>query len=105
MSTFTDILTRDNSKIKKDRADRLEKITKSTMDTLVSEIENEKLSIEDRLASQLDVSTDNRSTTINRVEDWDARSILEERVKLEVELEKLSVRLNAAKKVENELFG
>lgn len=102
---FFKMLTRDNSQIKQDRAMRLEKITKSTMENLISDIENDILEKEDELASQTDVSTSNNANTINRIQDWDAESFLKKRIDLHVEIENLKINLKAAKKVKKELFS
>lgn len=103
-TSFFKMLTRDNSQIKKDRAERLEQITKSTMDNIISDIENDILQLEDELASQTDVSTSNDANTINRIQDWDAEKFLKKRVDLKVEIENLRINLKAAQEVKDELF-
>jgi len=104
-TAFFEMLTRDNSQIKKDRAERLGKITESTMDNIISDIENYILEKEDELASQTDVSTSNNANTINRIQDWDAEDFLKKRIDLHVEIENLKINLKAAKNVKKNLFS
>lgn len=103
-SGFFQMLTRDNAQIKKDRAKRLEQITESTMNNIISDIENEILQLEDELASQTDVSTSNDANTINRIQDWDAKRFVKKRVDLKVKIKNLRINLEAAQEVKAELF-
>jgi len=102
---FVKLLTRDNSKVQRARAERLGKVTKSEMESLISELETKKLTIEDQLDSQLDVTTANDLTSMNAIRDWDAKDFIKKRVEMEVELENIQINLNKALKVDRDLFG
>lgn len=104
-SVFFNKLTRNNTQVQKERAKKLEKVTKSEADIAVNEIENKILNIEDQLDSQLDVTASNDANTLNKISDWKGKEFIRERIKLEVELENLNVNLKAAKKVRSDMFG
>jgi len=102
---FVKILTRDNSLVQKARAERLGSITESEMNALVTDLETKKLTIEDKLDSQLDVTTQNDLTSMNAIQEWDAKSFVKNRVEWKVELKNIELNLEAALEVQSELFG
>lgn len=105
MSKFLEKLTRNNGEVKKERAERLEKITKSSAEAKVTELENKKLQLEDELDSQLDVTASNDINSLNKIEDWDADAFIEKRVRLKVDLKNVELNLEAARETRDELFG
>lgn len=102
---FVKLLTRDNSKVQKARAERLANITESEMDALINDLEAKVMTVEDQLDSQLDVTTSNDLTSMNAIKDWDAKSFVKKRVENKMELINLNLNLEAAKEVREELFG
>lgn len=104
-SNFVKMLTRDNSKVQKARAIRLGTITETEMSQLISNLETQRLTIEDQMDQQLDVTTQNDMTSMNAIKDWDAKSFIQRRVEMRVKLKNLEVNLEAAYETRKELFG
>lgn len=104
-SKFVKLLTRDNSKVQKARAVRLGTITEAEMDQLISNLETQRLTIEDQLDQQLDVTTQNDMTSMNAIKDWDAKAFIKSRVEMRVKLKNLDINIEAALETQKELFG
>lgn len=80
--TFVDFLVRSNTKIKADRANRLGKSAAMAYKSLMDKKEKELFEIEDELELMVDMSADNRSTSVNRVSDFDSDAFVQKRYDL-----------------------
>lgn len=106
MSNFIDQLTRSNKEIKQERAERIGKLTANQLRTELMNTQQEIMEIEDELERQLDVSTDNQSTTINRIQDWDAGEFISKRARLKLNLRRLKEeKMPVLTEMASDLFG
>ena len=96
-TAFEKLLKRDNSAIKADRAKRIGKSAANAQRALVMNLEQEVMNLEDSLETMTDLSTDNQSTTMNRIEDFNAESFVQRyhsaHVKLAVKREELEIAI------------
>ena len=84
---FIDILKRTNSKIRSDRALRIAKSVAMSYDAAINSKKKLIFELEDKLEEQLDLSADNRSTSINALKDFDGDAFIRDRSRLMFDLE------------------
>ena len=73
---FEDLLKRDNKSIKADRAKRIAKSATNAQRVKVMGLEQEVMDLEEKLESMTDLSTDNKTTSINKIESFDATTFI-----------------------------
>ena len=101
---FETILMRDNKSIQATRAKRIGSITANALQSKKFELEKQLAEVEDKLERQLDLSTSNVSTSINRIENWDADTFVSERLSLMEQKYKLEIRQKFLSEIEKDLF-
>lgn len=95
-SAFVTVLTRDNKTIKVDRAERIGKKVSNAQSKLIMELEDLISADEDRLEAMMDLSTDNKNTSLNIISpNFDAKDFVttmqDIHVNLKINKEKLQI--------------
>ena len=105
MSKFEEILKRENSSIKDERAKRISKSVANAQKALVMELEQQVMDLEDKLEAMTDLSTDNQSTTLNRIEDFNASNFVKAYHKIKMEIALAKIQLDKAQESLTQIFS
>lgn len=102
---FADLLKRSNSKIREDRADRIADSVSDAQEKLIMDIKSNIRNKQNKLDNMLDLSADNRSTTMNVISDsFDPDDFVREINKLKTEIQLEEVKLKIAQETKKAWF-
>lgn len=103
---FVAQLKRSNSKIRADRANRIGESVADAQEKLIMDIKAEIRNKYNRLDNLIDLSADNRTTSMNVVsDDFSADAFVKEINKLKVEIQLAEVKLKIAQETKDEWFA
>ena len=106
MSRFSSRLSRDNSKVKEERAIRIGSSLEAAQKMLIYGLEEEVRTLEDKLDEMTDVSTDNVSTTLNVIsKSFDSKEFVSTMQLRKVQLALKRQELRIAQETYNEEFS
>lgn len=102
-SEFQKLLSAGNKAVTAKRAGRLALAAKNAQAKLLMTIQDKIHKVEDSLEDMLDMSASNQSTTLNRIDKFDADEFVTNRHKLRIQLVLLNQELEQAE--EDTLYG
>lgn len=91
--SLKDTLVRTNSKVRSDRAEMIAEASKMSYDALVAKHKNDYNKLKLELASLCDMSTDNRTTTINALMELDTEAFVAKRFQILYQMRILEAKI------------
>ena len=104
VNAFAQVLTRNTSQIKADRATEIAELAEIEAKRKVEDLERELKQLDRRKRSSLDLSPDN-TYSIMKVKDFEPGDFVNIYSDLGLKIRELKIKLNNAKQTYNELFG
>jgi len=105
-TNFVNQLKRGNAKIRTDRAQRIGKKVSNAHQRMCMDLEEKVANKEEELEAMMDLSTDNRNTSLNVVSpDFDAEAFVNKVNDLKVEIKLLKVKQEVSGETTEEWFS